>query len=223
MDSSPVGPASDDWRLQVDIHDSRHAASLLERFDARELEHDLSDAFHDRLVVSRDDDRVFVYAGTRAQAEKARDLIASLADRHGWAVDAELTRWHPEALDWQDPDAPLPEPDAVEQAEHRARVAAERQALAETGEPEFEVRVDLPTHREAARFAEKLRAEGLPAVRRWRYLVVGAGDEDEAKALAARIEGEAPGGSEVTAEGSGKVAWAERPPNPFAVLGGLGG
>ena len=60
-------------------------------------------------------------------------------------------------------------------------------------------------------------------MRRWKYLVVGAADEDSAKALAARLEAEAPAGSKVTAEGSGKVAWAERPANPFAIFGGLGG
>ncbi len=95
--------------------------------------------------------------------------------------------------------------------------------MAESGEPEFEVRVDLPSHREAVRFAEHLRAEGLPAVRRWKYLVVGATDEDGARALATRLESEAPSGSEVVVEGSGQVAYAERPANPFAVFGGLGG
>ncbi len=108
-------------------------------------------------------------------------------------------------------------------AEHEELIAAERQQLEETGEPEFEVRVDLPSHREAVHFAEQLRAEGLPAVRRWKYLVVGAADEDSAKALATRLEGEAPAGSKVTVEGSGQVAYAERPANPFAVFGGLGG
>ena len=68
-----------------------------------------------------------------------------------------------------------------------------------------------------------LRAEGLPAVRRWKYLVVGATDEDSAKALATRLEGEAPAGSKVTVEGSGQVAYDERPANPFAMFGGLGG
>jgi hypothetical protein len=27
----------------------------------------------------------------------------------------------------------------------------------------------------------------------------------------------------VSVEGSGRVAWEERPPNPFAIFGGLGG
>jgi hypothetical protein len=51
----------------------------------------------------------------------------------------------------------------------------------------------------------------------------GATDEDSAKALAERIRNEAPAGSRVKVEGTWAAAYAERPPNPFAVLGGLGG
>ncbi len=214
---------NDEWRLQIDVRDKGEAASLADRLDAAELEHELSQAFHDRLIVSGDGPRVFVYAGTREQAEQARDLIARLAATQGWNVSAELTHWHPEAEAWEDPDLPLPAGDAARIAEHEKLIAAEREELRERGEPEFEVRVDLASHGDAVHFAEALRAEGLPALRRWKYLVVGATDEDAAKALAARLEAEAPAGSKVTVEGSGQAAWAERPPNPFAVFGGLGG
>ncbi len=214
---------NDEWRLQVDVEDEGQGESLTDKLGAAELEHELSEAFHDRLIVSRDGPRVFVYAGTREQAENAGDFIAGLAREHGWSVATELRHWHPTAEEWEDPELPLPADDAARVAEHEEAIAAEREQVERSGVPEFEVRVDLPSHAEAARFAERLRAEGLPAVRRWRYLVVGAADEDSARKLAERLEGEAPGGSEVTVEGSGKVAYAERPANPFAVFGGLGG
>ena len=82
---------------------------------------------------------------------------------------------------------------------------------------------DLPSRHDAVRFSEQLRKEGLPAVHRWKFLLVGATDEDMAKALAERLEDEAPAGSRVRVEGTWATAYAERPPNPFAVLGGLGG
>jgi hypothetical protein len=214
---------NDEWRLQIDVKGESEAGSLTEKLDAAELEHELSEAFHDRMIVSGDGPRVFVYTGTREQAERARELIAKLAETHGWTIAMELTHWHPEAEAWEDPDLPLPAGDAARMAEHAELIAAERKQLEESGEPEFEVRVDLPSHREAVRFAELLRAEGLPAVRRWKYLVVGATDEDSARALATRLEGEAPSGSRIIVEGSGQAAYAERPANPFAVFGGLGG
>jgi hypothetical protein len=214
---------NDDWRLQVDFHEEEHIRSLLERLGARELEHDLSEAFHDRVIVSRDGDRVFLYAGTREQAESAGKLIDQLAAEHSWTVDAELRHWHPTAEEWEDPDLPLPGGDAAMAAEHAALIAAERRETEERGYPEFEVRIDLPSRHDAVHFEERLRGEGLPAVRRGKYLLVGATDEDAAKALAERIGAEAPGESSVKVEGTWKAALAEQPPNPFAIFGGLGG
>jgi hypothetical protein len=104
---------NDDWRLEVDFDDTAHIGSLVERLDARELEHELSNAFHDRVVVSRDDDVVFP------------------ADRR------------PRRGQWQE--------------------------------------------------------------------------------LVERIEEQAPAGSQVSLEGTWAVAYAERPANPFAIFGGMGG
>ncbi len=214
---------NDDWRLQVDPHDPSHAQAVTERLQARELEHDLSNAFHDRVIVSRDDKLVFLYAGSREQAESARELLLSLAQQHGWELDLELKHWHPTAEDWEDPDVPLPTDDAAKLAEHEAMLAAERKQVEETGHLEFEVRIDLPSRHEAIQLSERLRSEGLLPVHRWRYVLVGATDEDDAKALAKRIEAEAPADSKVSAEGTWQAAYDERPPNPFAFLGGLGG
>ena len=102
-------------------------------------------------------------------------------------------------------------------------MAAERKQTEERGYPEFEVRANLPSRHDALHFAERLHSEGLPTVHRWKYLLVGATDEDNAKALAERIESEAPAGSQVKVEGTWKAIYAERPANPFALLGGLGG
>lgn len=214
---------NDEWRLQIDPQDQSHARALTERLEARELEHDLSDAFHDRVIVSRDDERLFLYAGSRDQAESAHDLLLSLAQQHGWSLDLELKRWHPAAEEWEDPDKPLPDSEEAQNAEHEALIAAEGKQTEERGYPEFDVRIDLPSYHDALHLAEKLRGEGLLPVHRWKYVLIGATDEDNAKELAERIKSEAPAGSEVKAEGTWKAAYNERPPNPFAFMGGLGG
>lgn len=214
---------NDEWRLQIDVQDDSHVTRIGERLAARELEHELSDAFEDRVIVSRDGTRLFVYAGSRAQVEAAGKLIGEIAAEEKWELETRLRRWHPQAEDWENPDEPLPGSAESEAKEHEALIASERGHSERSGEPEYEVRVDLPSHREAVAFAEKLEAEGIPAVRRWKYLVVGATDEDSARELAVRLAAEAPEGSEIKAEGSGQVAWSERPPNPFAIFGGLGG
>jgi hypothetical protein len=213
---------NDDWRLEIDLDDESRLGPLLERMGARELEHDLADAFHDRVIVSRDGDHLFLYAGSREQLEAAGAVVDREAAEHGWTVKSELRRWHPVAEEWEDPDTPLPDDEAERRAEHERLIAAERSDT-ERGHPEFEVRADFPSRHEAEAAAEKLRAEGLPTVHRARYLLVGATDEDSANALADRLRSELPEGTEVKAEGTWQAAYHERPPNPFAIFGGLGG
>jgi hypothetical protein len=51
--------------------------------------------------------------------------------------------------------------------------------------------------------ADKLRSEGRAVVRRWKFLVVGANNEDEARELAEQIGRDAPPDATVRAEHSG--------------------
>ncbi|HTX46496.1 MAG TPA: hypothetical protein VMD48_09470, partial [Solirubrobacteraceae bacterium] len=135
----------------------------------------------------------------------------------------ELKRWHPAAEEWEDPDVPLPTSAGEEAAERAELMEREREEAEEDRSTEFEVRVQCNSHGDAVRLAEQLEAERLPHARRWRYILVGAADEDSAQALAERLRSEAPEGSEVTVEGTAGAALDERPPNIFALFGGLGG
>ncbi len=214
---------NDDWRVEIIAPDPGQALLLVEGLGGGSPGHTLGVAFHDKVIVSREEEHVFLYAETRKQAEAARDAAAKIAAEKGWEMDSSFTHWHPESDQWEDPDKPLPETDAARAVEHQQQVATERREVEEGATPQWEVRVDLPSHGDAGRLEERLRAEGIPSVRRWKYLVVGAADEDTARQLATQLEGEAPAGSEVTVEGSAEAVYDERPPNPFAIFGGLGG
>ncbi len=214
---------NDDWRVQIDAADEGEALLLVEGLGGPGPGHTLGTAFGEKVIVSREGAVVFLYAGTREQAEAARHLAEKLAKEKDWSIDVNLARWHHESEQWEDPDEPLPSTAAERAAEHEELVETERAEVAAGATPQWEVRVDLPSHRDAVRFADLLEAEEVPAVQRWKYLVVGAADEDTAKALATRLEGEAPAGSEVTVEGNERAVYEEQPPNPFAIFGGLGG
>jgi hypothetical protein len=215
---------SDDWRLHVGLLDDGAARDLTERLRAERLGDSVKSAFGDQLIVSADGPNVFCYAGERAQAELAADAIRTIAAEHGWELELELKRWHPTAEEWEDPDVPLPRTDAERAAEHAQRVAKEREDSAERGYAEYEVRVQCTSHHETVKLAERLHGEGLPVVRRWRYLLVGANDEDAAAALAERLRAEAPPGSTVVAEVSRRAAYDDDPARgSFAIFGGLGG
>jgi hypothetical protein len=212
---------NDDWRLQIDFREDGVVDELKDRLDAADLEHDLSEAFHDRVIVSRNGTTIFLYAGDREQAEKARALVERLAREDDEEIEIDFRRWHPLSLEWEPADQPLPE-DAARAAEHQERIAKERQETEEQGYPRYEVQIEMPSWEEADSLADRLRAEGLPTMRRWRVVLVGAADEDAAEGLAQRIRGEVPAGSKVAVAGTLQEA-EDDVPRPFAFLGGLAG
>jgi hypothetical protein len=213
---------NDDWRVQVTCPTTATAANLSELLREGDFQHSLQDAAGERVVVSVDGHELFLYAGSRAQAERATDAVKSLIASSGVAVRTELRRWHPVSEEWIDADLPLPEGEKAVAVEHDELIAQEDQEQSHLDYAEWEVRVSTGSHRETLELADTLRGEGLPSLRRWRYLLVGARDEDAAKALAERIRALAPAGSDVEVEASVRVVEAEMPGNPFAVFGGLG-
>jgi len=214
---------NDDWRVQATLTNHAHAAELGELLGRGAVEHDLATAAGERVVVSVDAHELFLYAGTREQAELASEAVTRLAGERRWEVTTELRHWHPVAEEWEDPDAPLPSGEASVAGEHAELVAHERAESRSLGFSEYEVRVGCASHRDTVELAQRLRSEGIPYLRRWRYLLIGAADEDAAAALAQRLSGEAPAGCTFTVEASLAAIRAEAPSNPFAVFGGLGG
>lgn len=210
---------NDDWRLKIDLHEDGLAHQLGETLGAEQVEHDLERTFHDRVVVSVDGSEVFCYTGTREQAGRAEQLIRQVAGEHGWKIDVELTHWHAEAELWESPDAETG--DYIEEREER--VESEREESAAQGYPDLEVRIQCKSHHDASQLSARLKAEDMPHVHRWTYILVGATDEDSAQALAERLRGESPSGAVVTVEANRRAIYDNRLWSPFSVLGGLGG
>ncbi len=213
---------NDDWRVRIDLHDEGFAHKLGETLQAEELEHDLRRSFADRVVVSVSGSELFLYAADREQAQAAQRLVQRIADEHGWSLDAELRRWHPEAEIWEDPANPEPGDARQRHTEDEIRNAGERRESAEQGYPEMEVRVICSSRHEATELSERLEGEGLTNVHRFNWVLIGVADEDDGNAIATRLRGELPG-AEIAVESNMRAVWDARPGNPFAWLGGLAG
>jgi hypothetical protein len=100
---------NDDWRVQVLFREDRAIDQWHDRGHARELERDLSGAFQDRVIVSRVNAILFIYAADQAQAERARAVVESQAQENSWDLESNLTRWNEETLEWEPPPAgPFP-------------------------------------------------------------------------------------------------------------------
>jgi hypothetical protein len=194
---------SDDWRIRIELPEEGHAESLLGRLGmdlgTDEAKHLAKELEGRRLAVSQDDNELFVYASSAAEAEHARKIAeAELADEGIEATTSAVERWLPDEERWTGE----PPQETWEQEE------------LDRGYAPWEVRVERETHAEADELAEELEGEGYDVVRRWRYLIVGAASEEEARQLAERVHGEV--------EPGGEVVWEVTPQNPFAVFGGLG-
>jgi hypothetical protein len=214
---------SDDWRIRATLTSDARAAELGELLNQGGVDHELATAAGDRVVVSVDDHEVFLYASSREQAERGAEALGKLAGDRRWEITSELRRWHPVAEEWEDPDAPLPSSDTATEQEHAELIAQERLDSKRAGYSQWEVRVQCASHSDTVQLAHRLRSEGIPYLRRWRYVLIGATDEESSAALAERLSAEAPPGSTVTAEASLAAIDDETPANPFAVFGGLGG
>ena len=172
-----------------------------------------------RLAITHEGDHVFLYADSADAAEHAREVVSQAMAEHAIDGEVNVTRWHPLEERWEDASAPLPATEADRSAEHARLEELETEESQEAGHAEWEVRITLPTHHDARSFAERLRGEGIPVKQLWRHILVGANDEDDAGALAARLRAEAPAGSEITAEGNGLEYWQLL--HPYAYLGGI--
>jgi hypothetical protein len=192
---------SDEWRVEVQLGEEGHGLSLGERLRTLDLDDDARKRLGDRVVVTRDGPRIFLYAGDEAAAREAEGVARELVADDGLDAQIAVTRWHPVEEAWKDPSMPLPESADEVAAEERRHEAVE----ARSGDYEWEVRVDLPSLGDAGRLAERLRDEGFEVKRRWKHLLVGATSEEGAADLAERIRAEGPPGTDVQVEPRGDV------------------
>ena len=204
---------SDEWRVEVQLDDDEHGFGLSERLRSRELDDEARARLGDRVIVTRNGPEVFLYSAGERGAREAERVVKELVAEHGLSAQVALTRWHPVEESWKDASIPLPRTEEERRAEHERLEAAEREELAEEGEFDWEVRAKLPSHGDMARLADRLEAEGLAVTRRWRYMLVGALTEDDARAIARRIEGEAPAGTEARVEAN-----LDEPAHPLFVF-----
>jgi hypothetical protein len=206
--SAAGGAATDsnDWRVTVRLRAGGRAAQAADRLASHKVERQVHVRLGGKVMVGTDgQDVLYLYTHTQQAADTAEQAVSKLLDSDGLQAEYTVERWHPVEEEWQPADVRLPQTPAEIQAE-RARLDAEEtgESLA-SGHALFEVRVQLPSHREAVALAGRLHSEGYSVVRRWRFVVVGANNADQADEFAAKISGEAPAGAVIGTEEVGAL------------------
>jgi hypothetical protein len=194
--------ANDDWRITIEVEESE-AGGVLDRLagelgaEARELAADLKQR---RLSVSRDGETIFIYAGSHADAEKARAIVESeLRTNDIEAKTSKVEHWLDAEERWDD------EPPGETWEEEEL----------DEGYAPWEVRVECGSREKAQELAAQLETEGYKPLRQSHFLIVGAASHEDAEKLATRLHGEVEVGGEVVLEAIGDVQ------RPFAIFGGL--
>ena len=218
-DEGGVATDANDWRLTVRLSDDEQAGHAVRHLSSHQVETEVQRRLGGRVVVGTDGgDGLFLYARSRDAATAARDSVQPLLASNGIQAEFTLDRWHPVAEDWEPADIALPVTGPDVDAERQRLDAEETSESLASGVALFEVRVQLPAHHDAVALADRLRADGYEVVRRWRFLVVGADNEDQADQFAAAIRQQAPAGAVVSTEEVGPA----RPYTAFEIAAGSG-
>src|SRR3954451_9320622 len=109
---------ADDWRVTIDFDDEGDGTQFTEWLAAVELESEERHQLGDRVVVSRDGPRVFLYADSDDQARSVYQTAQARIEAEGRSAVTALERWHPVEQAWKDAAVPLPESAAEARAEH---------------------------------------------------------------------------------------------------------
>jgi hypothetical protein len=174
-----------EWRVEIELSDEGHGLSLGERLRSLDLDDEARAKLGDRVVVTRDGARMFLYARSVAEARAAEDVVRKLAADEGIGATTSLTRWDDDAEAWVGPGG---EPEG-ETAESEG-----------AGEAEWEARIVFGSVRKAFEVTRQLRDEGLEVRRRWRFVLALAPSEEAATELANRLRAEFPDAQSVDVE-----------------------
>jgi hypothetical protein len=189
---------SDAWRVTVSFDDPAPAKRAVRELSGREIEDQARQRLAARVAVSVTDLHLYLCTGTRGGAVAALEVIGAVLAAHRLRGSMVTHFWDPSINRWVSAADSVPDDTGLALMPHKHRygpardVALDTQVAEATGLATWEVRVDLASHHDAVTFAGRLKAEGHPPVRRWRHLLVGARNQDEAQALAAAIHAQAP-------------------------------
>jgi hypothetical protein len=196
----------DDWRVTISLVGQAQVEQAQRALSEHEVEEDVRRQLDRTIAVGSGDSQIFLYAGTEIAATEAERVARDMLAQHAIQAEFALHRWHPIEEQWESPDVAMPQTEPERQAEHQRLEDSEAAESLAAGFGRWQARVEFPSHREAVAMARKLEGEGRAVVRRWKFVIVAADNEDDIRKLAGQIAREAPRDAVVRIEEPG-VGW----------------
>lgn len=131
----------DEYRIEVDLDDVAHGHPLSERLRALDLDDEVAGRLGERVIVTRDGPKLFVYTGSSEAATEAEGVVRTALAEDGLTASVRRRRWNPVDRFWQDADEPVSEGEAAT-SDHLRRAVEEGVphplfVYLESYEPEF--------------------------------------------------------------------------------------
>ena len=131
----------DEFRIEVDLDDVAHGHPFSERLRALDLDDEVEQRLGDRVIVTRDGPRLFVYTASAEAAREAEGVVRAVLAEDELTASVRRRRWNPVERFWQDADEPVPEGETAT-SDHLRRAAEEGVphplfVYLESFEPEF--------------------------------------------------------------------------------------
>ena len=115
--------APDEFRLEIDLHGALHG--LGDRLRALDLDDDVEERLGDRVIVTRDGERMYVYTQTNEALREAERVVGEVLADDGLEAEIRRRRWNPSERFWQDADEPLSAADDPSPPDYARRAAEE--------------------------------------------------------------------------------------------------
>ena len=131
----------DEFRIEVDLDDVAHGHPLSERLRAVDLDDEVEQRLGERVIVTRDGPKLFVYTASAEAAKEAEGVVRTVLAEDDLTATVRRRRWNPVDRFWQDADEPVTEGEAAT-SDHLRRAAEEGVphplfVYLESFEPEF--------------------------------------------------------------------------------------
>jgi hypothetical protein len=101
--------ATDEFRLEIDLHDALHG--LTDRLRTLDLDDEVGERLGGRVIVTRDGEKIYVYTSSADASNQAETVVRQVLAEDGLEAEIRRRRWNPEQRFWQDADEPVAEAD----------------------------------------------------------------------------------------------------------------
>ncbi|MFI7067867.1 hypothetical protein ACIBL3_43215 [Kribbella sp. NPDC050124] len=112
--------ADEEFRVEVELGSDEHGLSFWERLRALDLDDDARKRLGRQVTVTRDGNRMLLYTHTLEDAQEAERTVKDLVADDKLSAEYTITRWNAAEQDWTDPNVPVGEHDADDDAAKNA-------------------------------------------------------------------------------------------------------